>query len=113
MAKSSTSIKPGEKRNPSGRPPLTESERQARDLLSTATPGAVKRLIQEIEQDGPMAVKCAMFIIEHRLGKAPAAEEDREAMRLVTLGVEEKKDLFALARGEIPSEHASEPVEGG
>lgn len=80
MAKSSTSIKPGERRNPSGRPPLTEAERQARDLLSTATPGAVKRLIQEIEQDGPMAVKCAMFVIEHRLGKAPAAEEDREAI---------------------------------
>lgn len=80
MAKSSTSIRPGEKRNPSGRPPLTESEKKARELLSTATPHAVQRLIREILDDGPMAVKCAMFVIEHRLGKAPAAEEDREAI---------------------------------
>ena len=39
-------IQPGEVRNPTGRPKLTESEREARALVAEFSPEAVQRLIE-------------------------------------------------------------------
>lgn len=78
MAKSSTSFQKG---NPGGgRPRLTDDERRSRELIAAASPAAVNRIIAEVAENGPHAVKCAMWLAEHAVGKPKSAPEDLEAM---------------------------------
>lgn len=78
MAKSSTSIKPGERRNPSGRPPRTEAETEALEILRAATPAAARALVLAL--DGPESVKAAIALLDRVLGKPASAPEDRAAV---------------------------------
>ena len=54
MAKSSTSFGPGNRANPSGRPPLTPGQRKARDMRALMQPQVVRELLRiglEAEKD--------------------------------------------------------------
>ena len=66
-----TSWKPGQSGNPSGMPPLTEAEKEARAILRAATPEAARELIALL-RDGepPMRLRAAESILDR--GGVPA-----------------------------------------
>jgi hypothetical protein len=77
MAKSSTSFQPGRSGNPRGRSPLTDKEKQARDILQAATPHAAATLAKAAMEGD---VRAAMAVLERVLGKPQSAPEDLEAL---------------------------------
>ncbi len=69
MAKSSTSWKPGQSGNPSGRPKLVE---EVRDLARQHSPRAIERLVELMEADsGTTAVAACKELLDRGYGRAP------------------------------------------
>lgn len=46
-----TAFKPGQSGNPGGRPPMTESKREAQELLAEGGPGAVRYLASVVADE--------------------------------------------------------------
>jgi len=100
MAKSSTSFKPGVSGNPSGRPPLSEKERRANEILQAATPHAAAT-IAKAAMGGD--VRAAMAVLERVLGKPRSSDEDLSAARSANpLAGLTPEQVLAIARGEKP-----------
>jgi hypothetical protein len=74
--------KGGASPNPTGRPPLGDAEREAREILRAATPDAALRLVRllsEAEDEGN-SLRAALAVLERVMGKTPSAPEDRKAL---------------------------------
>lgn len=71
----------GQVANPSGRPKLTEPEKEAKRILTERTPRAAQRLGELLEsEDDRVALAASLALLDRQLGKAPAAQEDRDAL---------------------------------
>ncbi len=58
-------VKGGANLNPSGRPPVTEAQREAREALDAATPAAVAKLVELMEHGEPeLQFKAAKAIVD-------------------------------------------------
>lgn len=58
-----TTWKPGQSGNPSGRPPMTDAERKAREMLKAASPLAVATLVKAMQAGGPDGVRAATAVL--------------------------------------------------
>jgi hypothetical protein len=66
--------------NPSGRPKLTEEQREALTILNAATPKAAKKLVKLIRSlDDRVALQAALALLNRVLGKEPAKADDSAA----------------------------------
>lgn len=65
-----------------GRPPMSDAEREAREILRAATPQAARRLVAMLAEakDEGNALKACLAVLERVMGKTPAAPEDRAAL---------------------------------
>jgi len=104
-------FKPGNNANPSGRPKLTEAEIEAKRILSERTPRAAQRLGELLDSDDDrVALAASLALLDRQLGKAPAAQEDRDALAhaarpswLDSLG---RAEIVAIARKALVSASA-------
>lgn len=93
----SGSIKPGEVRNPGGRPKMPAELKAAFQELTPLALKALREVVETGERDGDR-VKAAEVILERGWGKAAAAPEDREALKEAArpLAVVSSADLAAV-----------------
>lgn len=102
MAKSSTSVKPGQRLNPSGRPAKTEDEKLASGYLRAQTLATAQRLVQLRESsDEKIALGACQTILRITLGdtvRAPVDEDGKTQNPFDGLTVEQ---LAALAARKV------------
>lgn len=73
--KRSTSWEKGQSGNPNGRPKMSEAEHKARDMLSAASPLAVKTLVEAMQLGGRDAIMAAIAVLRKTLPDAQHALE--------------------------------------
>lgn len=92
MAKSSTSFGPGNRANPSGRPPLTPEQRKARDLRASMQPQVVKELLRigleaEEDKDRIAALKALLEELPLEVADVTERETTRPVEELLAIGI--------------------------
>ena len=101
--------------NPSGRPRMTDEQRQALEMLRAATPTAVQYVldtVQDAEAKPEIRLRCAEIILDRVYGKAaqPIAAEVREAPETMTL--DEMMQAAAMLAGGVAQIGCTDAADG-
>lgn len=92
--KNGTSFKPGQSGNPSGRPKMTQEQKDALEMLKAAAPGAARLLIETAQNEEvrlDLRIRCAETVMDRVYGKAsqPIVADVGAKVEIVLGGAEE------------------------
>ena len=105
----------GKSGNPSGRPRMTDEQREALEMLRAATPAAARYVVSTVkdqESKPEIRLRCAEIILDRVYGKAaqPIAAEVREAPETMTL--DEMMQAAAMLAGGVAQIGCTDAADG-